>query len=136
MKKLLIAEEIAIALSIAIVAIGSIMGWPDEVIVGTVMAVVTIVMAGTVMAVVTIAPIAVAVGVVTLGIGIFMTVGTVMAVVTSIAIVALVVNEAILIILDELEIEYRWVFLSLLVEGLIVWTVLYCGPGLIKTMMG
>jgi len=147
MRKLLIAEAIAIALSVAIVTIGSIMGWPEEVTVGGIGAVVTVVVAVTVVVVVVsamavtpivfvVAPIAVGVGVVTVGVVILMAVDTIMAVIASIAIIALVVNQTILIILDELEIKYRWAFLSLLSEGVIVWAVLFCGPSLIKTIMG
>ena len=130
MKKLLVAEAIAVALRIVIVSVGYIFRWPNE----TITAVIALAVGVGIVAFAAIAPNFV-------GVTSLVAATTLVATATLIsfptaAVTVFVAILAIGIITNDLKIKYHWVFLSLLSEGLIVWVILCCGPSLIKTIIG
>lgn len=135
MKKLLIAEMVAIAVSVVIVIIGSIMGWTNEAtaIVAVAVAVTTIaislpygefiaVAAGTTVTFTGLATV------------IAMDVGVGAAVVVAFAGAFLLVTLAVSGV-EDLKGKYPQALLSLLVESVIVSTVLVYGPALIRSLV-
>jgi len=137
MRKLLVAETIAVIASMAMVIVGSVMEWPDEAI-----AVTTYIVAVFVAVIMTgafaVAIAAVAAGVAAAVVAVFTPIATVVGLAGgSIAIVVTIICIAAAagVAVERLKIKYRWVFLSLLGEGVIIGAVLYYGSTIIRAMV-
>ena len=125
MKKLVAAEAVAVAFSIAMVVAGYILGWSNEsvfVAVATV-AVATVAVATVVVATVVVAFVAVATATTT--VVAFATVATVATATVAAAVAA-----------EELKIKYWLVLATLFGEGVAVWVVLCYGQYMIMAMVG
>jgi len=124
MKKILVTETLAIVMSIVIVITGYVLGWSSETIakVVAIFATVTFALANLIILAATTVFAAASVAA-TLAIDFI----TLVAFAVVAALAALVANMP--------KKMYKWVFLSLLIEGITIWAILNYGPGLIKTMM-
>jgi hypothetical protein len=128
MKKLLVSEAIAIAIAMVIVIMGTILGWSHENIAVTFAATVaTFTLAATVVVAFTAATLAATVVVA------FVALAATFAVVAfAPAFIATVVAFVALAAAEDMKLKYRWVFLSLLGEGVIIWAILLYGPKILQ----
>ena len=120
MKKLVAAEAVAVAFSIAMVVAGYILGWSNE---SVFVAVATVAVATVVVATVVVAFVAVATATTT--VVAFATVATVATATVAAAVAA-----------EELKIKYWLVLATLFGEGVAVWVVLCYGQYMIMAMVG
>ena len=130
MKKLVAAEAVAVAFSIAMVVAGYILGWSNE---SVFVAVATVAVATVAVATVAVATVVVATVVVA-----FVAVATATTTVVAFATVATVATATVAaaVAAEELKIKYWLVLATLFGEGVAVWVVLCYGQYMIMAMVG
>jgi len=135
MKKLVAAEAVAVAFSIAMVVAGYILGWSNE---SVFVAVATVAVATVAVATVAVATVAVATVVVATVVVAFVAVATATTTVVAFATVATVATATVAaaVAAEELKIKYWLVLATLFGEGVAVWVVLCYGQYMIMAMVG
>jgi len=136
MKKLLVAELVAVGISLAIVILGAIFGWPNEAVGTSAFIIFGIAAFGTVVFTTWAFVFAVA-----LAAALAAALTPSFAAIMVISITGPVVLFASTITITNYFKMRRWtakrqqVFLSLLITGVVIWAILYYGPKLLRTVM-